>query len=421
MEITLSRPLTIHCFEVFAEIAKGERRQEIQAVLLLAEENGGRLTSEEVCRDLLGGRPPVVGRTILRRCREYGLMEGSDEESFLTEAGRESAMKGMVFISEKGKYRLWVTDDPLFTAAALDLAPVREEALSTDHVRESHQAHARGGDSARRLSNGSAVDMKGQADALRGRVFTPLKSGSQPYRINFVGPEWVRVEDPEAHPVARITWTTSDSSAGNVRVDGAYRADGLAPPRVPFHKIWSALLGPFSRDWVEMEDGTYLRCAFDGDGLTDASRRAFRRTLEFATPSVPELGEFDALEVEDVSIAPRERQDAQAWAEWLLQDSITSYQDGKSFGVLQQEVLRAFPDFEVALPSMIQTLERIRHRVSRGDDGRLPAAFWYLQTPRDLIEGGSPATNRDSGEDGTNAAGHAGRSVRGREGGYRGL
>lgn len=395
-ELTLSRPLNIHCFEVFAEIAKAERREEIQSVLLLAQEHGGRLTPDLVCRELLGGRPPVVGRTVLQRCRGFRLMEGDDDESYLTEEGRESASRGVVFIPEKGKYRLWVTDDPLFTGAALDVEPVKEAVLTFDNVRESRHAHIRGGNDRRHETREVSLDMKSQAEELGGRAFTPLKPGSQPYRINFVGPEWVRVEGPTAHPVARITWTTSDTNPGRVRVDGAYHGEGLAPPPVPFQKIWFALLGPRTRDWEVTEDGARLRCAFEGEGLTETELRAFHRTLEVASPSVPELGEFDPLEVEDVRIAPRELEDAQAWAEWLLEDRISSYQDRDSFAVLQREVSGAIPEFRVSLPNRSQLVKRIRQRTGRGDTGRLPAAFWYIQAPRDLVESGPPSKEDES-------------------------
>ena len=392
MELILSRRLEIHCFEVFAEVAKAERRQEIQSILLLAQENGGRLTPELVCRDLLGGRPTVVGRTIIQRCRGYHLLEGNDDESYLTEEGHKSASRGVVFIPEKGKYRIWVTDDPLFTDAALDIEPVKEAALSVDDVHASQHAPGRRGDNTRRGTRGVPEDMNGQSDALRGRVFTPLKPGSQQYQINFVAPEWVRVEDAEAHPQSRITWTARADDLGKVRVDGAYRAEGLAPPQVSFEKLWLGLLGRNAVDWDVAEDGAYLRCAFDGDGLTDANRRTFRRVLTFETPSIPDLGEFDPLEVEDVPIAPRKPGDAQAWAEWLLEDRISSYLDEKSFAALQHEVRRAFPEFEVSLPGIPQLLAHIRQRAERGDTGRLPASFWYLQAPRDLVEMGiSPA------------------------------
>lgn len=396
MEVTLSRPLVIHCFEVFAEVAKAERRQEIQAVLLLAQGHGDRLTPEQVCEDLLGGRPPIVGRTILRRCREYGLMEGSDEQSFLTEAGRESASKGFVFVPEKGKYRLWVTDDPLFPEAALDLLPVKEEPLSTDHVRESQRTHGWGREKTRGGSAHGALDMKSQAEALRGRVFTPLSSESHPIQINFVGPEWVRVEDAAPPAPARITWKTSETNPGKVRVDGAYRAEGLAPPRVPFLTIWRALLGPYAEDWVNTDHGPVLRCAFEGDGLASANFRSFRRTLEFDSPSIPDLGGFDPLQVDDVPLAPRKWEDAQSWAAWLLQDRIVSYQDERSFGILRQEVLKAFPEFEVELPSAAELLERLAPSGGTGGPGRFPAAFWFLNAPRDLVEVGPSSGNNES-------------------------
>ena len=249
MELTLSRKLEILCFEVFAEVAKAETRQEIQAVLLLAQENGGRITPELVCTKLLGGRPLVVGRTILQRCRLLNLLQGDENESFLTAEGSESASRGLVFIPERGKYRFWVTDDPLFTPAALDLEPLNEQPLSKDDAYESERAHNRRGGGPASTAVGQAQDMSAQAERLKGQVFVPLKANAQPYLISFVGPEWVYVENPEVARPSRITWTVRDSSSDRVRVDGAFTSDAIPPPPIQFNRIWLDLLGPNAEDW----------------------------------------------------------------------------------------------------------------------------------------------------------------------------
>lgn len=398
MELTLSRKLDVLCFEVFAEVAKAEKRQEIQAVLLLAQENGGRITPELICTKLLGGRPPVVGRTILQRCKLLHLVEGDDNESFLTAEGRESASRGMVFVPEKGKYRLWVTDDPLFIPAALDLEPLKEQPLTRDNVYESERAHGRRGGGPPQPGVGQAQDMRAQAERLKGQVFTPLKPDAQPYLLNFIGPEWVYIESPEVARPSRITWTVRDSSLGRVQVDGAFTSDTLSPPSIPFDQIWLGLLGSNQKDWDTRDDGTYLRCSFEGDGLTDADKLSFQRTLVFDHPEIPELGRFDALEVESVPIAPRTENDAQEWGGWLLEKRVTTYQDNASFAALQREVHRAFPEFDVSLPSRSQLLRRLVKGLPPKAEGRYPPSYWFLQAPQDLAEGGSLIATDDEEE-----------------------
>ena len=384
MEFPLSRPLEVFCYEVLAEVGQAERRPEIQAVLLLAQENCGQVTPELVCRKLLGGRPPVVGKTILQRCRALKLLEGSDEESVLTEEGALSISEGEVFIPEKGRYRIWITTDPLFTRPLLDIEPVQEGGLTTTQAKESSRRRR----AAAAPNEGEPMDSrKGWADRARkmkGQVFRPSRPGAPRYRINFVGPEWVEVPDERARHPTRITWTVSDTQSHPVHVDGSFQTHEIEPPAYRFDQVWLGILGDRAQDWKPAEQGSCLRVGFEE--ITDAERASFRWDMTFERPTIPELGKFDPTEVGAVPIAPKKQKDADQWAAWLLGHRVDSYMGMDGFARLQDEIRRAFPEFEVDLPGLHDMVRALRQGLGNGGGNRPTAGYWFLQAPLDLTE-----------------------------------
>lgn len=384
MEFPLSRPLEVFCYEVLAEVGQAEKRPEIQAVLLLAQENHGRVTPELVCRKLLGGRPPVVGRTILQRCRALQLLEGSDEESILTEEGAQSVSEGEVFIPEKGKYRIWVTNDPLFTRPMLDLEPVQESGLTTDQAQESLQRRRVARASRENEPTNSRSAMADEAERLKGQVFRPSRPGAPRYRINFVGPQWVEVPDDRARQPTRITWTVSDTQSHPVQVDGAFQTHDVEPPKFSFDQIWLGILGDRAQDWKPAEKGTCLHVGFKE--ITDPERASFRWDMTFERPRIPDLGEFDPTEAAAVPVAPKRQQDANQWAAWLLGHRVDSYMELGGFAKLQAEVRKEFPEFDVDLPGRHDLVRDLRQGLGSGGGDRPAAGYWFLQAPLDLTE-----------------------------------
>jgi hypothetical protein len=384
MEFPLSRPLEVFCYEVLAEVSQAEKRQEIQAVLLLAQENHGRVTPELVCNKLLGGRPLVVGKTILQRCRALQLFEGNDEESILTEQGLQSVSDGEVFIPEKGKYRIWVTNDPLFTRPMLDLEPVQENGLTRDQVQESLQRRRVApapGEGELKISRKVMAD---EAAWLKGQIFRPSRPGAPRYRINFVGPEWVEVPDEGARQPTRITWAVSDTESHPVHVDGAFQTHDIEPPGFRFDEIWLGILGERAQDWKPTEKGTCLHVGFKE--ITDAERASFRWDMTFERPKIPDLGEFDPTEAGAVPVAPRSQKDADQWATWLLGHRVNSYIGMDGFAELQAEVRREFPGFDVDLPGRHDLVRALRRGFGNGSDDRPVVGYWFLQAPLDLTE-----------------------------------
>jgi len=384
MEFPLSRPLEVFCYEVLAEVGQAEKRPEIQAVLLLAQENDGRVTPELLCRKLLGGRPAVVGKTILQRCRALQLLEGNDEESILTNEGSRSVSEGEVFIPEKGKYLIWVTDDPLFTRPMLDLEPVQESELTKDQAQESSQRRRAVPAPREGEPKTSRRVMADKAEWLKGQVFRPCRPGAPRYRINFVGPEWVEVPDEKARQSTRITWTVSDTQSHAVHVDGAFQTHDIEPPEFRFGQIWLGLLGDRAPDWKPIEKGTRLHVGFKE--ITDAERASFRWDMTFDRPKIPDLGEFDPTEAGAVPVAPKSQKDADQWAAWLLGHRVNSYMEIDGFAKLQAEVRKEFPEFDVDLPRRHDLARALRQGLGNGGGDRPAAGYWFLQAPLDLTE-----------------------------------
>ena len=126
MNLELKRKLKLESYDVIMDIGRNTKRPDLIAVLKLADEMG-YVTSNEIITRLLGDNyPKSVGERIITRCKELGLL---DPENNLTETAREAIEGDVIFLPERGTYRIWFTRDPLFPQGCVSIRTGKNNTL----------------------------------------------------------------------------------------------------------------------------------------------------------------------------------------------------------------------------------------------------------------------------------------------------
>lgn len=376
IELLLSRPLRVECHAALMTIGRADdRRRDLLAVLILAQQNRGRVTPELICRELLMDRPLIVGKKVIERCTNLSLL-GRDGE--LTRVGDDALQTKEVFIPETGRYRVWSTPDPLVPDGFLGLEPAAEvPAADANQIAKSrHHSQLRGGPNV-----SGVLELPKRVLDLEDHIVTSNVGDPGRFRV-------MRVERMgEALPVndhlsrSRLEWRVSPSRVGTVQSTGGIQGRYPQPP-LEFAEVWEQALGEEFKNW-DWADGGFLRTSFP-DGLTQADMQNLTRSIELR-PTLEGFDEFDETTVVGIPARPASEQDADAWAKWLQQQSLAEYQDHSGFQSLSEQISRRFlPGFRVELRSRYELALQFRKEASRNPQGRLPRAYWFVQAPLDL-------------------------------------
>lgn len=404
MQITLSRKLhEVSVLDVQMTVGRALRRPDLLSVLMRARELDDRIRARDVSEHLLQGRPLVVGRTILRRCHELGLLdlerppasvprtgkargleaaqtpavEDLDQVFMLTPQGRRALDTKTIFIPETGRYRVWLCEDPLLeTNPLLDLQPQEESRLYDDL-----QAGRQGGNS----ETEDEVETPQLLRQLEGRVLDLAHDKPEKWQIVRVGQQCITHSLEPGRTT--VTWTLGPTSRASVVLSGYFNSTWLDPPSLGWERVWEYLLGDRRRDWLPAPDRVLLT-EFSDRTLTDAERLNLTRALRVASPTIPGLGQFDETEVHSISVKPRTKWDAQAWALWNLEHRVDRHLGPQEYDKLLMEIAAQFSGFPVSLPPPERLAEQIATRERGTSDrvgvSRLPPAYWFLQASHDL-------------------------------------
>ena len=409
MRIDLARRLEgLRGFECEMTVGWPDRRPDLLAVLARARELGGDIRAKDVSDHLLLGRPVAVGRAILRRCSELGLIElasgtsnsrdrprGSNpsdrgdvaetqgEVYSLTSLGSMALSAEAIFMPESGRFRALLSEDSLLPSPLVDRYPLEENRLISE-VRPRGRGFPGPGDTSEREQSTPE-----SLSELEGHVVTLFRQPTTQALITRVGPRGVPVPEYDV-PTVDILWELGPNQDPVVRLRGGIVADGLPPPSDDWGVVWNALLGDNARTW-RTDPTPALRTGFADSSLTSAEKMNLSRNLTFHRPQIPSLGEFDTTEVRAVPIAPASAADAQAWARWILESRIDRHLSDGEFSTLSREVTSRFLEFRVDLPARAVLAEGIlareRSRAKDSTTPRLPPAYWYCQAVLDLPRG----------------------------------
>jgi len=108
---------------------------------------------------------------------------------------------------------------------------------------------------------------------------------------------------------------------------------------------------------------------------------SFSREMQFKTPTIQRLGQFEDTIVDKIPIEPATPADAQRWFEWLLAHRADQTQWPDVYARGATELRQRFPGFQLQVPAQGDFARQMR-----GEE-RPMSAYWHLQAPLDLDGG----------------------------------
>lgn len=357
---TLTRPIEIHVTSFAGEVAKEEKRPELLPFLLMARDHGA-ITADSTAGHLLGateGRRQIARRLLEKLERSGALVAQGDGGWKLTEAGHEALEKEAVFIAERDSWEVWHTSDPLLPHGLIQLTGYTEP-KAYDEVK--HDAPKR-----------DAKRPPSTLDALKGLPLAPIM-GRERRRIDDL-PNNVELLDPRT---GTLTWEVAKKRL-SLKVDE--KSFDLPAPELSHKATFEALLetAGLVNDW---DAGTEVLHRSFAD-LPEAFRRSMSEDVTLPSPvRLHEYGNFDQTTVRGIDINARTLHDAEAWADWRLEDSINEIACSWRFDKWCSEAVAPFVGFTpLDLPSRQDLAARARPAEAGAP---LSAVAWNLTAAED--------------------------------------
>jgi hypothetical protein len=361
------------------DIRKSGKREDIIAILMLASENNGLVSSKDVCTHLIANRPITVGDRIIQRCVELGVLEkheghrngnfmnfsrgnirqGIEEDSqlnkvaTLTDEGRRAVQRKRVFLPERGLYHILYSDDVLLPSPLLECIS-DDKRSDKDEDKEEIEPLIR--------------------NCLENRYFKTLSQERSEIFIEKIEQYGRQITKK---PDLSLTYSLLENGNMLLRLNGDFEAK-LEPPKFSQLEIWNMLVESIDLgdDW----DNNYqcLRRGFEE--LKQKDLINFTVELHITALAIEGMGEFNDIIVKNVPIIPRTKTDAQKWAIWLLKNEINDYTKNHEYEGIVQKIQKKFPGYEMQLPTQIELARMIREETGE----KLPPSYWYLKAPLDV-------------------------------------
>ena len=379
--INLQRPVEVRAWRFQGEVGILQPQPWVVAVAKMAAELDGSVSTEDVSRQLLGGRFPIA-LGLIQQCLTLNLLEEYHADGIakyrLTEFGRRAAERGEVFVPQPGTWTLWVTEDDMLDERLLLLEPWREPSALDEVGRNRHIG-----------LNRDFVSAPRWLRELEGREIQ-LPMGE--HRLVRILSILDQIEDANSGNLSVHFHLNSSAANTHVRLIGSLpqpkrKGKDQAPePKVfdssarkiatTFEECWQALLEceGLSEKW-DAQLGA-LQVSFPA---IDNERRTLLGEQHFNYPGIPGLGFFNATQVRDIPLSPATETDAHKWAHWLLREKITTYASERQFKQWSEEACAPFIKWQPTLPARKELAARYRPK-----DGNTPSQiFWNLQAPHD--------------------------------------
>ncbi len=358
--IKLQRSLTLRGWRVTGTIAFATKREWEPAVCKLAVQRG-EITPAVVVSELLGGRSGVA-RRLLDICTGLGLLQYQHSAWVPTAAGHAAATSGLVLLPERGTWTMWACEDALLHNPIVAVLPWKEPAAYEERSKDVDRAFTK---------------LPAWLVAATGQACEPLAGDHRAMRVDDLGKEQKGEAVDEQHTL-RLTLTVAPNEA-RLRVTGQLvdkRVDAeLAPPRLTHEQIWTSLLqqAGLSERW-----DAHRRALWEAFTNTTATERStVERILRVERPEVPGAGRFETATIEHVPLRPWSKDDAAAWAEWRLVQSLQSYLIGDTLESAYREAAAPFADMAPPCPPRDVIAARLR------GTGQPPPTYWRVQAPAD--------------------------------------
>jgi len=374
MELVLERTLKIQRYRIIAEVAQAQNRGELHAVLLLAQERG-YVFAKMVAEELLGNRPETIGKRLIQICVTHRLLK--EEESrgkknyILTEMGQTALEEEKIFIPERGTWEIWVTDDPLWASALVQIE-VFKEPQARNEIKNQEELKKRK-NNMRKLPEWLFEKLQDQSS------ITPLANRNADYRFDELETKG-EVVTPDANITATLTILQFGDNS-DLRFTGKVvnkECDYQEQHAMTFKSAWHQMLeqqGWLTRWRIQQETQQEVLDVSYSELKTDQERASFRKNYPISKPYLTDLDRFDNTIIDNVAIAPATPGDAEHWADCLLEWDTNQYVLKGDFEIMQNKVDKSFPDYEITFQEQSDFAQALHHSN--------PRAYWYLQAPLD--------------------------------------
>jgi DNA-binding PadR family transcriptional regulator len=384
--ISLRRQIKVETFTALAEIGITDKREEILAILKLADKNQGYVDSSQVNTELLG-RPAesAQGQRILMVVESYGLIEkagtvGGDSYK-LTDAGREDLQKGEIMVPEQGGYVLYTTKDPLFKERILRIE-------RTTVVEDNESKGYFGSREDRKLLNESKSVARPDylSDIERGHILRQVCKGNEVIQINSIS-EKVAPSKRELKVSVTLELAPNEPAKMKVKSIGSSTSDKELSTETLFDQSYMQVLQLLTQDIGRLdvfgEEPTLL---MKWNNIKSREAEQFRKEITVDKPTFGEFGSFESLKL-TIPIFPETQSDAIQWGNYLLKQSITTYLDESNYANLREMVAKKFSaKFEPERLSsrLIDFGEMLTQATAERSAGETTERYWFLVTPKDL-------------------------------------
>jgi hypothetical protein len=383
--LTLKRAIKVEAYVALAEIGMPSKSHEILAILQLAQEQGGTLRAKDVNIKLLDHpeESPHAQR-ILMVIESFGLLEKMryEEDAYrLTAAGTDNLQNGQIMIPEQGAYILFITEDSLLREAIIrverDIAV--EQTESSAYFRNNKRMQRE--QVAENLQKPSYLNKY-----VHGYLFRQVANSNAPIQINSISDRVARSArrlsasvslelEPGSEPVLRVKSTVGNSSSVEICTETRFNKT--------YNEVIEALTANIGSLLI-LDGEPILLVAWAS--LNPNEAESFRKQITVEAPQLWEFGTFESTSI-NLRILPATIEDATAWANFLLKQSITTYTDKLEYEHKIQKVTAKFnqkynPDTLAATMTTFDDL--VKQVIEERKKGSLSPLYWRLVAPQDL-------------------------------------
>ena len=367
--IVLSRSMDIETWNILGTVAEAQQRNEMMPLLKYLDEFT-QGTIEDISEHLFFEQKAraVVVKRLLTILKLYELVDADEGKKTyeLTEAGRQALEQKRMFVPEDGAWEISASDDPLLPHQVLKLTSFKEpDALSETNPGNRDKLNDR---------HNNMVRIPSWFAEFQGKELIP-HTGGEDIRIDAIKKKGEKVK---AKLSFLIDWHVN---ANSVEIIGGKKiVTSLKGPGLSVAEVWKILLENDNDlnadDWNEAKE----KMAVAFEDANSSARKLMQREFKFVQPEIynneVDFGEFDDIVVKSVAICARTQEDAQKWARWRLDNSITGFASEKSYSLWKAKAKEPFQEFSIDLPT--------RDEAARALIGKqLSAADWYLVAASD--------------------------------------
>ncbi|MGP6207899.1 hypothetical protein ACNF42_07735 [Cuniculiplasma sp. SKW3] len=363
-EIIMKREIESMRYECLATVRVKVEAPYISTVLKLAEKSG-ILTEEEISEELLPGESPAMANNIVKRYKQLGFI---DNDGKLTELGKR-AVKGDVFMPERGPYYIDVTEDPLIKSNFLQISyKIREH-------RENKGSSQNEGEQEKMM------DAPNVLSRCTGKLSMVWYNGeNREVLIEQIDKKVKLIKNDEKY-LCQVT-VGKEGSVMELK-NKTLKISKSITDTVKYEQVWESFKEKNDLDWKggPLDQG-YCLVKY---GETDRNqRKSFIKTLPKSGLEIENLGNF-SIDPVDMEIQPGSESDASKWALELIQLGIKDFLDKNGYEKICESISSKFKSYKPKVPD-IDSFIAYLYDLEGTSQELIPPEYWFLRAPLDLTD-----------------------------------